>query len=296
MAMYGTPQARPGLNGQMQPPGMENYLGPMGMRNYMSAVRGQLGQNPGMFGGPGMYGSGNPYQQAAAGRFPQPAPRTGMGYQPPQMPAGRMPVNGMAPMGGRLGAGGAGGGMIGGAGPAPSPWGDFGRDVIEKLPQGDLERWNAFNQSLYTGPDFKGRHEMAQMLASQYARLFDRLNHQPAIDYSGSSEVADQFANQRERLLNQLAARGVSGAGVEAGALANSYGSQARAMGSFYRDAQERRRQERLAQEIAFENWARQLMGQGLERNYAEQDDPGFWGDVAGVVGGVAGKALGGIF
>ena len=50
-----------------------------------------------------------------------------------------------------------------------------------------------------------------------------------------------------------------------------------------------------MAQELQFADWARGIQGQGLGRQYAEEDAPSFWDKALGVVGGIAGNALGGL-
>lgn len=167
-----------------------------------------------------------------------------------------------------------------------------GSPTMTPLSPEDAQRYVDLDRSLYGIPDYEGRHEANEQVKAAYLRMLQRQAGEGAIDYSGSSAVADQFENQRAMLQNQLAARGISGSGVEAGALANSYGGQAKAMGQFYRDAQEQRRRERLAEEMGFENYARQIGLMGLQRNWGQQDEPGFLGDVMGVIGGVAGSLI----
>lgn len=225
--------------------------------------------------------------------------------QAPSPYAGRMPMNGMAtqgagqapmaPQSGRqamFGDPNAGRQAMfgGGMSPATSSF----DDMVRALPDNYEQQFADFSRSLDANPDYKGSHESEQMLRAQYAQMLSRLASQPDIDFSGSSEVADQFNNQRERLTADLGARGFGGSGMEAGALANSYGSQARAQGSFYRDAMEQRRKEELAQMLQFENWARGIQGQGLQRNWAEQDAPSFLDKALGVVGGIGGTLIGG--
>lgn len=179
-------------------------------------------------------------------------------------------------------------------GGAQTPGGNLAAQVAA-LPPEYQKMHNDYISSLYAGGDYEGRHELNQMLSAQYAQLLARMANQPKVDFSGSSQVADQFTNQREQLMNALAARGIAGSGVEAGALANSYGSQGRAMGQFFRDALEQRRRENNALQDRWDQHVWALQNQGLQKNWQEQADPGFWGDVAGVLGGVAGAAIPGI-
>ena len=167
-------------------------------------------------------------------------------------------------------------------------------EMVQGLGQDQNERYTNLSNALYSVPDFKGRHEMNRMLLSQYAMLMDSMNRQPQVDLSGYSEVADQYGNQRERLMNDLSAGGFSGSGVMAGAMANMAGSQARAQGSFVRDALEQRRRENLAREQDFLNKVYGTQMRGLGREWDQQDEPGFLQDALGVVGGIAGTALGG--
>lgn len=248
------------------------------LRQYLDSRR-QM-QTPQMPQGGGGYGMQPMPQAPSMPQAPQgrmlPMPNYGM------QGAGMSP---MQPQGGRLG-------QLPGI--APRQPSKFEQDV-SNLPDNYEKMWGEFHNSLYAGPDFKGRHEMAQMLGAQYAQQLALMASQPEVDLSGYSEVSDRFGANRQRMTDQLAARGFSGSGIEAGALANTYGQEARAQGAFVRDAYEQRRREELALQQRFMDYARQVGLMGLQRNWQEQDDPGFWGDVLGVVGNIGGALLPGV-
>lgn len=183
-------------------------------------------------------------------------------------------------------AGNAGGG-------APAPNGP-GQHDLGGWDESDKQTWNEIAAAIRAMPDFAGKNAMYNTALSQFETLVNERRSQPKIDLSGTSEVADQYNSQRERLMNDLAASGMSGSGVQAGAMSNLAGSQARAQGSFVRDALEGRRREDRG---IMQQFLQRLFGmqqQGLDRVYGKEDEPGFWGDALGVLGGVAGTALGG--
>ena len=166
---------------------------------------------------------------------------------------------------------------------------------VGKLSPEDQAQYNALSQALYAVPDFKGRHEMNRMILSQWLMNKMIQQGQPEVDLSGSSRVADEFRYADQRLEDRLAAQGVSGSGVAAGAQANMAGSQAAAMGDFIRQQLDQRRRENLAMDNAFLGRMFQTQGQGLSREWEQQDEPGFWGDALGVLGGVAGSVIPGL-
>jgi hypothetical protein len=264
------------------------------LRDYLDQRRMPQNPMPNMPGGMG----------APMGGMPQPT----MGAPAPPGPIQSAPTGARMPMPAYQPQGGSNGLLP--TPTAPSPGGSFFDRIRAKnpnTPQATLEAqvagftpeqqqmFHNWVTSLYRGGDFEGRHEQNQMLAAQLAQRISLLNSQPQVDYSGSSGIADQFGNQREQLMNALAARGIAGSGVEAGALANSYGQEAKAMGGFRRDQDETRRRENMAVLLDFMRRAEGAQDRGLMKNWEEQADPGFWGDVAGVLGNVAGAAIPGI-
>lgn len=170
---------------------------------------------------------------------------------------------------------------------ATNPYGD--------LTPEDQQRLEQYNRGLYTGPDYKGRHEANQYLESQYAQMLRNWEQQPPIDYSMTAELNPQFQGARNRLSAALAARGIGGSGVEGGGLTSLYGQQAMAGGDLIRRMLQQRQQERFQQQNAFDQFARQIGSAGLQRNWQAQDNKGgFFKDLLGTIGSIGGAILGG--
>lgn len=251
---------------------------------------------------------GIPDQLSGGYPAPTPAPVPAPTYTPGRIPAPTAAPSAtpgaIQPTGAGIGAlaPGAqtqGGGGIGGfvdRSRGDQPWNAYTAEPVQNtLSPENQQKWREMAQQLYAGGDYTGRHERAQMILAQYANFLKRLEGQEPVDFSVSSAIGDKYESARQRLMDQLAARGVSGSGVEAGALANTYGRQAADTGNLYSQLLEQRRRENLAQQLAFENRVYGQQDQGLQANIAEQNDPGFWGDVGGVLGGVVGSAIPGI-
>lgn len=222
---------------------------------------------------------------------PPPAPVAGRMAAPTAAPtAAAPPPVAASPPPAPMGPQGTGGplGMIGGWSQkhaAPDPFGDLDPDHRKQLD-------DYFNS--LAGIDYKGSHESALMQRAALAQLMRGWEGEGEIDYTSASPLADQFSNSRNQLEASLAARGLSG-GVVGGAMSNSYSQEARGIGDYIRQLIQQRQSQHHSDYQRFLDWTRQLNAQGLGQNIAEQNDPGFFGDLAGIVGGIGGKVLGGI-
>lgn len=170
-----------------------------------------------------------------------------------------------------------------GFGQHPNPYGD--------LSPADQSAMGDYNRSLYAGPDYKGRHEANQFLESQQANLYRQFAREAPIDYSQAAPIHDQFSHERDRLTAMLAARGIGGSGIEAGAQASLGGQEAATVGDFIRQLLEQRRKEHLARQMGLDSLTQQVGLQGLTRNWDKQDSPNFGQALLGLVGGVVGEA-----
>lgn len=144
------------------------------------------------------------------------------------------------------------------------------------------------------GIDYKGSHESALLQQSALEQLLRGWEAEAPIDYTSASPLADAFGHSRNAMEAELAARGLNG-GVVGGALSNSYASEARGIGDYIRQLVQQRQAEHHSDYQRFLDWTRQLNAMGLGQNIQEQNDPGIWGDITGILGGVGGKVLGGL-
>lgn len=149
-----------------------------------------------------------------------------------------------------------------------------------------------YTRGLYQGPDYKGRNEANHFLQSQYAQMLGRWAQEKPVDYTSAAPIADQYNKARDRLTAQLGARGIGGSGIEAGAMANSYGQQAASIGDYLRQLTEQRRREHLAQQLQLQGLSQQVGMEGLHRNWQKQDSPGFFSQLLGTIGGLAGDLI----
>lgn len=159
----------------------------------------------------------------------------------------------------------------------------------------DRSALGAYDHSLYTGPDYRGRHETNQMLEGEFARLHDRWRNEAPINYSAAAPVHDEFARGRAALEARLAAMGHSGGGgVMAGAESQYQGQENTAVGDLIRQLLEARRLEHRQDQSGFDEYQRALQMMGLQSNIARQNSPSFGQQLLGTLGGIAGDFAGG--
>lgn len=144
------------------------------------------------------------------------------------------------------------------------------------------------------GIDYKGSHESALLQQAALAQLLRGWEAESPVDYTSAAPMADQFDRNRNQLEASLAARGLSG-GVVGGALSNSYSQEARGIGDYIRQLVQQRDEQHHGDWQDFLRWTRTLNALGLQQNMAEQNDPGLWGDLLGIGGGILGKVAGGL-
>lgn len=162
---------------------------------------------------------------------------------------------------------------------------------------------------LYSMPDFKGRHERNQgLIAIKAQQLRDKAKRGAGqIDYSGLSKIGDQYHSLDDQMTARLAARGIGGSGIEAGARSQLAGNAAIAQGDYIRGLIEQQKQQDFQRELIDQQNLYGLLGQSTQANMQMQQDPGFWGDVLGIagsllpgvagpIGGAIGGAVGGLF
>jgi hypothetical protein len=153
-----------------------------------------------------------------------------------------------------------------------------------------------YDKGLYSGPDYKGRHETNQTIESQLGNMYREWQNERPVDYSGASQIGGLYNNANNQLQARLGAMGISG-GAAGGATAGLLGRENSSVANYYTQQNQMRQQQHFLQQQQFDQWARGLMGQGLQRNIQQQQNKGgFWKDLLGVggsiLGGVVGKAL----
>lgn len=127
-----------------------------------------------------------------------------------------------------------------------------------------------------------------------YREMLDRWEAEGPVDYTSAAPIADQYNSNREQLQARLAALGQQG-GTVAGAIGQSYDNQSRGVGEYLRQLIEARRKERLAELMQLRGFGQNLDMMTIQRQQQREDDPGFWGDLLGVVGSGVGAFAGGL-
>lgn len=165
-----------------------------------------------------------------------------------------------------------------------------GGGKYDDLSPADQRELMAYSDLLYSMPDFKGRHERNQgLIAIKAQQLRDRAKRGAGkIDYSGLSKLGDQYQGLDQQLAAKLAARGIGGSGIEAGARSQLAGNFAIAQGDYIRGLLEQQKQQEFQREMIDQQNLYNLLGQSTQANMQMQQDPGFWGDVLGIAGSVA--------
>jgi len=165
---------------------------------------------------------------------------------------------------------------------------------VGQLDPAAQKEWGDYWNSLYAGPDYKGRNEANHMLGQQYAQMLQRRAREAPIDYSGGAQIGQYYDRARSRQMAQDAAMGRSGGGVGAAGQSALYGQQGSAVADMVRQLLEQRRRERTAQEDWMRNLTSNVGMEGLQRNWKKQDSPKWWQQALGTLGSLAGDALGG--
>jgi hypothetical protein len=130
------------------------------------------------------------------------------------------------------------------------------------------------------------------MIDSQYEQMVKGWANEPPIDYSGGAEIGTYYDAARKRQMAQDAAMGRSGGGVAAAGQASLFGQQGAAVANMVRQLLEERRKERLAQVMSLQGFERQVALMKLQREWEKEDSPGFFSQLLGVVGDVAGNFI----
>lgn len=154
---------------------------------------------------------------------------------------------------------------------------------------------NEWWKAQYSGPDYKGRNEANHYLLQQYQQMLESQNREAPIDYSGGAQIGQYYDRARSRQAAMDAAMGRSGGGVGAAGQSSLYGQQGSAVADMVRQLLEQRRQERMKQEDWMRNLTAQVGHEGLQRNWHQQDSPGFFSQLLGTVGSLAGNLIPGI-
>jgi hypothetical protein len=161
--------------------------------------------------------------------------------------------------------------------------------------------WNEHQAQPFGGPLgaafqlTKPRDSGQKMIDSQYEQMVKGWAAEGPIDYSGGAEIGQYYDAARKRQAAMDAAMGRSGGGVGAAGQASLYGQQGAAVANMVRQLLEERRKERLAQVMSLQGFERQIALMKLQREWQKEDSPGFFSQLLGVVGDVAGNFIPGI-
>lgn len=162
------------------------------------------------------------------------------------------------------------------------------------LPVDYQKMYNDFNANLYSGPDYKGRHETNQTLDAWFRQLLSQWAREAPVDYSGAAQIGRGFDMRNNALQARLGAMGISG-GAAAGATSGLLGQQQNAVADYYTRQNQLRQAQHAQQLDQLNQQMYNLMGQGLQRNIQQQyNKGGFWKDLLGIGGSVLGTVLGG--
>lgn len=139
------------------------------------------------------------------------------------------------------------------------------------------------------------RSDGTKAVDTQYQNLANEWDHEAPIDYSGGAEIGQYYDAARKRAEAQDAAMGRSGGGVGAAGQASLYGQQGSAVASMIRQLLQEKERRHAAELAQLRGFGQQVSLAELQRGWQKQDKPGFFKQLLGVVGDVAGNVIPGL-